>query len=196
MNFLRALIGLLLATMAGGEDTLDVTRYDITRGAVTDMFPLGMSRSDMIVLAALGAETPTISAELLVAISWYESNFHLDPNRVTGRKSKFCGTMQVRPSYVRLGWRGHDRILCSIWTRDPMIALVTGRMQIETILRDRRIAGDLRRALAYRACGESSLDGTCQKNTDAIVATLLSQERRLRESVRIRTSRSRQLVER
>lgn len=103
--------------------------------------------------AAIAHETPEIPAELLVSIMWGESRFI--PNKRTGR---VCGLMQVSPADI-----GKPRRDCLVWERDVGAAVAAGVLELKIMLRDGRVRGDVRKALLYRACGNSAFDGTCQK---------------------------------
>jgi hypothetical protein len=138
----------------------------------------GVDRSliEPILMAAKANETYGIPAELLVAIAWFESRFNPDPNAITGRRSKFCGSMQVYPPYVDRRWDA--RKMCQTWRRDVMAAMYGARRGIEVIKADPRINGRLGRALMYRSCGESFLRGTCRKHP-GIADHLIREAKRL-----------------
>jgi hypothetical protein len=117
---------------------------------------LGDVREDHVRPAVRAAErhgTPRISPELLVSIMWGESRFR--PDQRTGR---VCGVMQVGPADIN---RPHSD--CVIWARDVDAAVAAGVLELEMLLADRRVHGDIRLALLYRACGNSAFDGTCRK---------------------------------
>jgi hypothetical protein len=103
--------------------------------------------------AAFSTETPSIPAELLLSIAWLESR--MEPATAVGR---VCGVMQVDPYTI-----GQPRSICALWARDVRAAFAAGVLELEIMLRDRRVMGDMRLALLYRACGNSAFDGSCRK---------------------------------
>ncbi len=108
---------------------------------------------NVVIEAAHRYATAVVSPELIVALSWAESKF--SPRLRTGR---VCGVMQVNPSDLSL-----PRSLCDVWDRDPAAAVAAGIYEIELMLADRRVRGDIRRALMYRACGNAAFSGRCRK---------------------------------
>jgi len=103
--------------------------------------------------AARRYATAAIPAELLVSIMWGESRFV-----PTVRKGRVCGVMQVNPSDI-----GRSRTQCTDWDRDVAKAVEAGVHELETMLRDHRVKGDMRKALLYRACGNAAFNGRCRK---------------------------------
>ncbi len=112
--------------------------------------------------------TKQVDEALLLSIMWAESRF--DPAVRTGR---VCGVMQVNPRDI-----GRPRSDCDLWDTDVEAGVAAGIREIEMMLADRRVRGNLRRALMYRACGNAAFDGTCQKG--AWVDAVLTRARRLR----------------
>lgn len=103
--------------------------------------------------AAIKHETEDLPAELLVSIMWGESRFK--PNV---RKGRVCGVMQVGPHDI-----GLPRSVCRTWEVDVDAAVADGVREMQMLLADRRVRGNIRRALMYRACGNSFFNGTCRK---------------------------------
>lgn len=104
--------------------------------------------------AALEEETVRVPAELILSVAWGESRFK--PHERTGI---VCGVMQVAPVYMGLPYEK----TCRLWERDVTSAVFSGVLELEEDLDDPRVNGDIRRALMYRACGNSYFSGTCQK---------------------------------
>jgi hypothetical protein len=102
-----------------------------------------------MVESALRHGTDKIPAALIVALAWGESRFQLDAK-------PRCGVMQVWPADI-------DRPAsdCEVWRRDLDAGVMAGVEEIRMLLADSRVAGDMRRALLYRACGNVAFDGTC-----------------------------------
>lgn len=117
---------------------------------------------DPFVTAALAEETPNAPAALLIALGWGESRF--DP-----RAQPACGAMQVYPNDLDLPWSK-----CEEWRKDLRAGVRTGVLEIEIMLADKRVAGNLYRALLYRACGNSAFNGTCNPNKYAWVDLALA----------------------
>jgi len=104
--------------------------------------------------AAVAVETDRIKASLLLAIAWGESRF--DPAEVTGR---VCGIMQVNPVDI-----GYTHAACAAWKFDVRSGFLAGVDELETMLADPRVNGNIRKALLYRACGEAAFHGSqCRK---------------------------------
>lgn len=124
--------------------------------------------------AAAAAETPEVSAELLLAMAYVESRF--DPtwvSRVEGDKrrharhpstkppkdwkrgtSLFCGPLQTRA----LTWAACLR------QRQLDVAYPKAVAELSAWLRDRRVRGDLTRALAGYGCGNHGVTtGKCNR---------------------------------
>lgn len=103
--------------------------------------------------AALRHETAEIPAELLVSIMWGESRFI-----PTIRTGIVCGIMQVGPHNIN-----RPRKVCSTWDRDVDMAVADGVRELKMLLSDKRVRGNVRRALLYRACGNAAFNGSCKK---------------------------------
>jgi len=124
-----------------------------------------------MVLAAIAEETPRAPAALLVALAWGESRFDQ-------RAQPLCGVLQVNP--VDIGRPASD---CAVWRGDVQLAVRAGVTEIEMMLADRRVAGNLRRMLLYRACGNAAFDGTCDAKKYAWVDAAIARYRQLERAV-------------
>jgi hypothetical protein len=136
--------------------------------------PLGPSEAIAHVQAAAAASTDEVPAEVLLAIAFVESRF--DPHwvsRVEGRrrkygrylattppkrlnksKSLYCGVLQTRAS----SW---DACLAQ---RDLEVAYRAGAAELTSWLHDRRVRGDMSRALAGYGCGNHGVrTGKCNR---------------------------------
>ncbi len=105
---------------------------------------------DPVVDAAFKHATRRVPAALIVALVWGESRGRNDAQ-------PRCGVMQVWPADLDLPPSN-----CAAWRHDIDAGVAAGVLEIETMLRDPRVAGDLRRALLYRACGNVAFDGSCK----------------------------------
>lgn len=138
----------LLLGSASADDRLDNLRHNAR------LLPdVRLTDVEAAVEAAISVETPDLPASLLVSIMWGESRFV--PDVRTGR---VCGVMQVNPSDI-----GRPRSDCTRWKHDIRAAAAAGVKELQMMLGDRRVSGNLRKALLYRACGNSAFDGTCKK---------------------------------
>lgn len=117
--------------------------------------------------AALEAQTRRVPAALLVALAWGESRFD-------GDALPACGTMQVYPHDL-----GEPATACAEWRRDLRAGVRAGVREIELMLADKRVRGDLRRALLYRACGNRAFDGSCGAKKYAWVTSAIARWRAL-----------------
>lgn len=108
---------------------------------------------DPAVDAALAEETPEVPAELLLSLMWHETR--LDPSVRTGAA---CGVLQVVPRDV-----GGTSRSCLGWSKDLRSGVAAGVLEMQMMLWDRRVRGSLRRALAYRSCGNAAFRGGCGK---------------------------------
>lgn len=106
---------------------------------------------DPFVDAAVAESTPRVPAALVVALGWGESRF--DPSVRTG---SVCGVMQVNPVDI-----GHPHKECDQWTKDVQAGVHAGVVEIEMLLADSRVKGNLYAALLYRACGNVAFTGKC-----------------------------------
>lgn len=148
---IRRLAGLLVASLLTGTAWAD--RSSSLRENARSLPDVRAEDVDPAVDAALAEETDRVPAELLIAIAWGESR--LRPDVRTGH---VCGIMQVNPTDL-----GLPRSRCRAWELDRRLAFRAGVSEIEMMLRDRRVRGNIRRALLYRACGNRAFDGTCAK---------------------------------
>ena len=126
--------------------------------------------------AAIAEETPRAPAALLVAAAWGESRFDQ-------RAQPLCGVLQVSP--VDIGRPMSD---CAAWRGDLQLAVRAGVTEIETMMADARVAGDLRRMLLYRACGNKAFDGTCAAAKYAWVEATIARYRQLEHAITRPTS--------
>jgi hypothetical protein len=104
---------------------------------------------DTLVDAAIRLQTPRVPAALIVALAWAEARF--DP-----MAKPACGVMQVYPKDL-----DEPQTSCARWRNDLEAGVAAGVREIEVMLADKRVHGNLRNALLYRACGNSAFDGTC-----------------------------------
>ncbi len=131
--------------------------------------------------AAIAAATPTVGVELLLAIAFVESRYNptwvsrvVDGKRKTGRHpsttpprvdrkaSLFCGALQT---YART-WEA------CLELRDSRLAYAAGVAEIQAWLRDGRVRGDIKRALAGHGCGNHGVTtGRCNRYPDRVLAT-------------------------
>jgi hypothetical protein len=137
--------------------------------------------------AAEAAATEQVSAELLLGIAFVESRFDptatsrveggvrrlgrypstTPPRRLDPRRGLFCGPLQT----IALSWA---RCLAM---RDLKTAYAAGASEITTWLRDRRVRGDIPRALAGHGCGNHGVrTGACNRYQSRV----LGMERRFR----------------
>jgi hypothetical protein len=113
--------------------------------------------------AALAASTDRVGPELLLAIAFVESRFDVTatsrvegkqrrtghyasttpPSNLNTRRSMYCGPLQTFAS----SWNE------CMAQRDPHVAYAAAVDELERWLRDRRVRGDITRALAGHGCG-------------------------------------------
>jgi hypothetical protein len=124
--------------------------------------------------AATQAATPQISAELLLGMAFVESRFDplalsriegtqrrvgrypsdQPPARLTKGTSLYCGPLQT----FAFTWSD------CMGARDLTVAYSTGAKEITRWLRDRRVRGDMTRALAGYGCGNRGVaTGLCNR---------------------------------
>jgi hypothetical protein len=120
---------------------------------------------DPFVDAALAEQTPRVPAALIVALGWGESRF--DP-----AAQPACGAMQVYPNDLDEPWSR-----CAEWRKDLVAGVRAGVREIEVMLADRRVGGNMKMALLYRACGNKAFDGTCASAKYAWVEAAISRWR-------------------
>lgn len=123
--------------------------------------------TDPFLVAALNEQTPHVPAALIVALGWGESRF--DP---AARPA--CGAMQVYPNDLDEPWSR-----CAEWRKDLRAGVHAGVREIEMMLADRRVHGNMRLALLYRACGNAAFDGTCVPGKYAWVDAAIARWRAL-----------------
>ena len=135
--------------------------------------------------AAVEASTAQVQPELLLAIAFVESRFDVTAtSRVEGRKRRtghYAGT--TPPSHLNTKmsmYCGPLQTFAGSWSecmamRDPHVAYAAGADELETWLRDRRVRGDITRALAGHGCGNHGVvTGKCNRYPQRV----LWQERR------------------
>ncbi|HEY5925588.1 MAG TPA: hypothetical protein VIV11_28075 [Kofleriaceae bacterium] len=124
--------------------------------------------------AATDAATPQISAELLLAMAYVESRFdphalsHVEgkrrrvgkwpsttpPKRLRKGTSLYCGPLQTFAG----NWDA------CLQQRELAVAYAAGAQEVRTWLRDRRVRGDMTRALAGYGCGNRGVKtGKCNR---------------------------------
>lgn len=125
---------------------------------------------DPFVDVALDEQTQRVPAALLVSLGWGESRF--DPDAQPA-----CGAMQVYPNDL-----DEPQSSCAEWRKDLRAGVRAGVREIEMMLADKRVRGDMRKALLYRACGNKAFDDTCSAAkyawVDAAIARWRALERR------------------
>lgn len=145
----------LAALLLTGSAGADVRSAGIRRAAHAAAEFRGTPAAviDGAVSAALQVERefndPLITAPLLLALAWFESNFENDA-------PPLCGVMQVSPR--SLDMRGSEaEARCELWTSSMLEGFRAGALELHKLLRERPEArmtcGSLWRALQYRACG-------------------------------------------
>lgn len=124
--------------------------------------------------AATRAATPEVSAELLLAVAYVESRFnpfalsHIEgtqrrigwhrsdqpPPRLRRGTSMYCGPLQT----FALRWRD------CVAARELSVGYANGAREITAWLKDRRVKGDMTRALAGYGCGNKGVKtGKCNR---------------------------------
>lgn len=146
---MRSAIALSLLLSTASADS----RSDRMRQVNRNLPDVREGLADQAFDAAIEVETDRLPASLLLSIAWGESRF--DPTEVTGR---VCGIMQVNPVDI-----GYTHTACDAWRISVRSGFLAGIEELEMMLADRRVHGDLRKALLYRACGFRAFDGTCKK---------------------------------
>lgn len=136
--------------------------------------------------AAIAAATPSVGVELLLAIAFVESRYDttatsrveggkrktgrhastIPPLRLDRRASLYCGPLQTFAG----SWNA------CLALRDSRVAYAAGVTELQTWLRDRRVRGDIKLALAGHGCGNHGVaTGRCNRYPDRVLAV----ERRL-----------------
>lgn len=102
-------------------------------------------------VAAEIEQTQRVDASLLMAIMWHESRYQPSAGPA-------CGVMQVYPHDIYLD----DATSCRAWRTDVRAGVHAGVVEIEMMLAEKRVGGDLHTALMYRACGgRAFIPGAC-----------------------------------
>jgi len=122
--------------------------------------------------AAVEASTAEVQPELLLAIAFVESRFDVTAtSRVEGKQRRtghYAGT--TPPSHLdtrRSMYCGPLQTFAGSWSecislRDPHVAYAAGASELESWLRDKRVRGDITRALAGHGCGNHGVTtGKC-----------------------------------
>jgi len=122
---------------------------------------------DQFVDVALELQTQRVPAALLVALAWGESRFDASAQPA-------CGVMQVYPRDL-----DEPATSCAEWRRDLHAGVRAGVREIEMMLADKRVSGNMRRALLYRACGNKAFDGSCEAKKYAWVTAAMDRWRAL-----------------
>lgn len=148
LGSLAASLVLMLPVAASADERSDRLRDRVL--ALGDVRP---ELIDDAVTAAIDVETESVSAELLLALAWWESR--LEPGLRTGR---VCGALQVKPEDV--GERSH-RDACHRWAQDTWQGFRAGADELTTWLRHSH--GNMSLALRGRACGWTGLRHGCGK---------------------------------
>jgi hypothetical protein len=136
--------------------------------------------------AAIEAATPSVRVELLLAIAFVESRYdttatsrveggtrktgrhpsRIPPRSLDRRASLYCGPLQTFAS----SWEA------CLEMRDSRIAYAAAVTELQTWLRDRRVRGDVKLALAGHGCGNHGVTtGRCNRYPERVLAV----ERRL-----------------
>jgi hypothetical protein len=131
--------------------------------------------------AAVEAATPRVAPELLLAVAFVESRFDATatsrveagtrhtgsfpslapPARLDPRASLYCGPLQTYAS----SW------LHCLAERAPAVAYPAAVTELEQWLRDKRVRGSVRRALAGHGCGNSGLaTGACNHYPERVLS--------------------------
>ena len=139
-------------------------------------------------MAAEDAATPQVTPELLLAVAFVESRFDptatsrvengtrrtgaypstAPPADLTRHASLFCGPLQT----IAQSWQQ------CLTMRSLPVAYHAGVAELETWLRDRRVHGNIRRALAGHGCGNFGVvSGRC----NGYPSRVLGMERRFSE---------------
>ncbi len=122
--------------------------------------------------AAVDASTAHVQPELLLAIAFVESRFDVTAtSRVEGRKRRtghYASTLPPSNLNTRTSlYCGPLQTFAGSWSecmamRDPHVAYAAGADELETWLRDKRVRGDITRALAGHGCGNHGVTtGKC-----------------------------------
>jgi len=130
--------------------------------ATADLPDTDPTRVGPMVITACAEATLKARAALLVALAWGESRFDQ-------RAQPLCGVLQVNPIDINqpIG-------VCATWRTDLQLAVHAGVIEIEMLMADHRVAGDMRKMLLYRACGNKAFNGTCDAKKYAWVEAALA----------------------
>lgn len=140
--------------------------------------------------AAVDASTPRVQPELLLAIAFVESRFDVTAtSRVEGHKRRtghYASTTPPADLDARMSlYCGPLQTFAGSWSecmamRDPHVAYAAGADELEHWLRDKRVRGDITRALAGHGCGNHGVNtGKCNLYPQRV----LWQERRFASGI-------------
>lgn len=124
--------------------------------------------------AATVAATPQVSAELLLAMAFVESRFNpVALSHIEGQQRRVTRHPSLKPP---ARWRRGTSLYCGplqtfalTWKdclaqRELQVGYNAGAREIESWLRDRRVRGDMTRALAGYGCGNRGVKtGKCNR---------------------------------
>lgn len=181
----RTVEGAMLASLTTAIDSFDPVKWSASfmsafhhlshamhlHAAAADLPDTDSALVAPMVLAAIAEETPRAPAALLVALAWGESRFDQ-------RAQPLCGVLQVSPIDI-----GRPMSDCAVWRGDVQLAVRAGVTEIEMMMADHRVAGDLKRMLLYRACGNKAFDGTCDAKKYAWVEAAIARYRQLERAM-------------
>lgn len=122
--------------------------------------------------AAVEASTARVQPELLLAVAFVESRFDVTAtSRVEGRTRRtghYASTTPPSNLNTRMSmYCGPLQTFAGSWSecmamRDPHVAYAAGADELERWLRDKRVRGDITRALAGHGCGNHGVTtGKC-----------------------------------
>ncbi len=152
------------------------------------------------VAAAIDSATPMLRPQLLLAIAFVESRYDTTATSRVERGKRKTGHHPSTTPPIGLDrgaslYCGPLQTFASSWAeciqlRDSRVAYAAATKELQTWLRDRRVGGDLTRALAGHGCGNHGVTtGRCNGYPQRVLAT----ERRLfekREPTRIAVRRN------
>jgi energy-converting hydrogenase Eha subunit A len=143
LNRLLLSLGILIALTSSAHADLRALAHNLP--------DIPADRIDQAVASAIVHATPVITAGLIVMLCWAESRCLPKTHDNTG-----CGVLQVDPKDM-----DESPSMCAIYAESIESGIAIGVREIELLLADHRVHGNLRLALQYRACGNIAFDGTC-----------------------------------
>lgn len=126
---------------------------------------------DSFITEASSLATPELPLSLLIALAWSESRF--DP-----MAKPMCGVLQVSIADL-----GDTPDTCEAMRSRMYVGVFNGIVELNLQLSDRRVRGDIRRALEYRACGNSAFVAGCPDDQERWIDFVFTLERALRTRV-------------